>query len=77
MAAHQRVLVCGLAEEETRLVGEGSGARKQWACDASFAYCRVCESNRFIVWKTPDRLPPADRLRAVLPVGTNRAHNLG
>jgi len=32
----------------------------------------VCYFRR-IIKEPPDRVPPVDRLRAVLPVGTNRA----
>jgi len=66
---------CSLAEEETRLVAKATGG-----FDAP-TYKPVSEALRVVLLArseqsfdlTPGYVPPADRLRAVLPVGTNRA----
>ena len=76
-------MTCGLAEEETRLVtsrGRNNSARQRLVMCQSFCVLTcICERRIYValscLWiaEAPDQGPPADRLRAVLSVGTNRA----
>jgi hypothetical protein len=59
-------LQCGLAEEETRLV-----ARSNPEAFSPLAHGE--DSQCYIMVNHPGLVLPADRLRAALPVGTNRA----
>ena len=69
-----------LAEEETRFVAKGAAedhprtARRSPPLLDFYFYCRLARflRNRPLLCP-PGYVPPADRLRAALPVGTNRA----
>ena len=69
-------MTCGLAEEETRLVSSRAAGRSSPAAGSVFVMVVVVDFCSALI-KAPDQVPPADRLRAVLSVGTNRASFAG
>ena len=62
-------MTCGLAEEETRLVS----SRGPYARHARRGTGSIFVISELSKKQAPDQVPPADRLRADLSVGTNRA----
>ena len=63
-------MTCSLAEEETRFVASRTGRGP--VGEPALRQLELGCFDRALVG-APDGVPPADRLRAVLSVGTNRA----